>query len=335
MSSLQIARRHALVSFAFVGLIACGDSLPAPDAAPPSTVPISPAGVFAVTSTLDLRLPPAAAPAIATLTAATDGPDDPTRYLIDRMIGSLPDGSVKAIATVAAPYIAAYINARLVEIAPRFVAGIEGIATGISRIATHLGTLETLQVGDDGTGVRTITAVRFEVGGAKTVVPLADAGLADITAAVRVTLDATGRFAISEHAHDLPYGAILRLGLVRAVIPSVEPAAHDLAGALARLLDCDRLAAVVADGIGLGSAALYAHACRATMTAIASEIEGRIAAIDGAALGIEVAGSASAFDDNGDGRADELRAGRWTGAVYTGPDRELINAASFSGAAAR
>jgi hypothetical protein len=47
---------------------------------------------------------------------------------------------------VAAPYVAAYLNARLVEIAPRFVAGLDGIAAGVARIATHLGTLETLQI---------------------------------------------------------------------------------------------------------------------------------------------------------------------------------------------
>lgn len=333
--SLYHARCLALVSLAFVGCAACGGSPPpVPDAAPPSTIPTNPAGVFALTSTFDVHLPAVAKPAIEVLTAATDGPDDPTRYLIDRMIATLPDGSAKTIAMTVAPYVAAYVNARLVEIAPRFVAGLDGIAAGVSRIATHFGTLEMLQVAGDGTGVRTITAVRYEVGGRVTVVHLADAGLADISAAVRVTLDASGRFTVSEHAHALPYGTIMRLGIDRAVVPSVEPTAHDLAEALGALLDCDRLGAVVADRVGLGSAAVYGGACRGAMTAIASEIDARIAAIDEAALGIEVAGNATAFDDNGDGTADELRAGRWTGAMYSGSDREPIDAASFTGAAA-
>jgi hypothetical protein len=329
------ARYHALVTLAITGLVACGGPAPAPDAAPPSTVPTHPTGVFALASTFDVHLPAAAEPAIAVLTAATDGPDDPTRYLVDRMLASLPDGTAKTIAMTVAPYVAAYVNARLVDIAPRFVAGLDGIATGVARIATHFGTVETLRVADDGTGVRTITAVRFDVGRAATVVHLADAGLADISAAVRVTLDAAGRFTISEHAHDLPYGTILRLGVDRAVVPSVEPAAHDLAGALGTLLDCDRLGAVIADRVGLGSAALYGGACRAAMTAIASEIDAHLAAIDQTSLGIEVAGAATALDDTGDGVVDELRAGRWTGAVYSGPERVLIDAASFTGAAVR
>lgn len=335
--SLHPARRHTLISLAIAGLAACAGPAPepAPDAPPAPTVPITPAGVFALTSTFDLRLPAAAEPAIAMLTAATDGPDDPTRYVVDRMIEQLPDGTVKTIAAAVAPYVAAYVNARLVEIAPRFVAGLDGIATGVSRIATHLGTLEALQIADDGTGVRTITGARFEVGGAATTVRFGDAGLADLSAGVRATLDATGRLAISEHVHELPYGAIVRLGLDRAVVPSVAPAARDLADALRMLLDCDRLGAAVADYVGLGTAALYGEACRTAMTAIASEIDRRLAAIDDAALGIEVAGIASGHDGDGDGEIDELRAGRWTGALYTGPDRERIDAASFSGAAAR
>jgi len=329
------ARCH-LISLAIAGLVACGGASPStPDAAPPPPVPLHAAGVFAVSSTFDVRLPIEAQPALATLLAATDGPDDPSRFLIDRMIAGFPDGNVKMIAIAAAPYVAAYVNARLHDIAPRFAPGLAGITTGLSRIATHFGTIETLQIGDDGTGVRTITGIRFELGGATTVVHLADAGITDISAAVWATLDATGRLAISEHTHELPYGAMLRLGLARAVVPSVEPTAHDLAGALATLLDCDRLGAVVAGRVGLGSPSLYGGACRGAMTAIASEIDAHIAAIDQAAVGIEVAGSASAQDDGGDGAIDALRAGRWTGAVYSGQDRELIDAARFTGAAIR
>lgn len=330
MSSLPVARHRALLSIAIAGLAACGGHPPAPvpDAAP-STVPASPAGTFAVTSAFDLHVPSAAEPALATLLAATDGPDDPARYVVDRLIAALPEGSVKKIATAAAPYVAAYLNARLTDVAPRLVAGLDGLAAGLSRIATHLGTVEVLQVDADGTGIRRITGVRFEVGGAVTVVPLADAGMADLAAGVRVTLDAAGHLGISEHEHALPFGAILRLGLDRAVAHGVEPTAGSLAGALDALLDCDRLGVVIADRVGFGSASVYAVACRAAMTAVASEVDSQLAAIDRTPLGIEVAGAAIGFDGDGDGTMDEIHSGRWTGAVYTGPDREPIDAGSF------
>jgi len=328
--SLHPIRCHVLLSLAIAGLAACGGTSPslAADAAP-STIPISPVGVFAVTSTLDFHVPGAAAPALQALLAATDGPDDPSRFVVDQLIARLPDGSVKTIADAAAPIVAAYINARLADIAPHLRTGLDGLATGLARIATHLGTVETLRIDQGGTGIRTITGVRFEVGNAVTVVPLAAAGLTDLAAGVRVTLDATGRVAISEHEHALPYGAILRLGLDRAVAPSVAPTAGDLAGALGALLDCDQLGIVLANRIGLGSATLYGAACRAAMTALAAEVDAQLAAIDRTPLGIEVAGTAMGYDGNGDRVMDELDAGRWTGSVYSGSDREPIDAASF------
>jgi len=329
--SLHPVRCHALVSLAILGLAACGGAPPAP----PSSIPTSPVGVFAVTSTFDLHVPGAAAPALTSLLAATGRPDAPAGYLVDRLIASLPDGKVKTLATAAEPDVAAYVDARLADLAPRWVDGLDELAAGLSRIATHLGTVETLRVDDGGTGVRTITGVRFEVGNAVTVVPLADAGLPDLVAGVRVTLDAAGNIGISEHEHALPFGAILRLGLDRAVAPSVEPTAGDLAGALGGLVDCERLGAAIAGRVGLGSATLYGTACRAALTAIASEALARLAAIDGTPRGIEVAGTATGFAGNGDGTMDELRAGRWTGAVYAGQDREPIDAGSFLSATDR
>jgi hypothetical protein len=323
-------------AIAITALVGCGDNLaPAPDAGPVSTVPTRAAGRYAVLSTIDLHVPAAAAPAIATLVAATDGPDDPARFVVDRLIDELPDGSVKKVATAAAPYVAAYVNDRLVDIAPRFVAGLDGLASGLSRIATHLGTVEVLTVDDAGLALRRVTAVRYEVNRTVKVVGLADAGLAEFVAGARVTLDATGRVGISEHQHALPYGALLRLGLDRAVAPSVEPTAANLAGALGALLDCERLGGMVADRVGFGTHSLYATACRAAMTAVAAEVDARLAEIDRTPLGIELAGSAEGFDGNGDGAMDELRSGRWTGAVFAGANREPIDAASFTGEADR
>jgi len=89
------SHRHCvcwLVSILVATLAGCGPQQVAPDAPPPSTVPASPAGAFAIASWFDVRVPPAAGPVLATLTAATDGPDDPSRYLVDRMIATLPDG---------------------------------------------------------------------------------------------------------------------------------------------------------------------------------------------------------------------------------------------------
>jgi hypothetical protein len=316
------------------GLASCGPSSAPPPDALGEAVPTSPAGRFALTSTFDVPVPPIAAPVIEALTAATDGPDDPSRYLVDRMIATLPDGTVKTIAAEAAPYVAAYLNARLAAVAPRFAPGIDAIAGGLDRVATHLGTTETLEIDASGAAIRTITGVRFELGSAVTSVRLADAGLGDLAVATHVALDATGRLAIGDHAHALPYGALLRIGLERAVIPGVEPTAHDLAGALAALLDCDQLGAVVAGRVGLGTAALYGTACRTAMTVIASQIDARLAAIAETPIVLEVTGAATGVDHDGDGTMDELRTGRWSGSLHAAGDGDPISAASFSGVTA-
>jgi len=312
-------------------LAGCGSTPPGPDAAPPSTVPTSPAGRFAVTSTFDLPVPAAAGVVLAALADATDGPDDPTRYLVDRMIATLPDGTIKTIAGGAAPYVAAYLNERLADIAPRFVTGIAAISDGLARVASHVGTVETLEIDGSGAAIRTITGVRFDVAAKPVIAGFADAGLADIVVGTHVALDATGHVTIGDHAHGVPYGALLRLGLDRAVIAVVEPAARDLAAALAALVDCIALGALAADRIGLGSPALYQTACRAAMTAIASELYARIAAIDDAPVALEVTGGADGVDLDGDGTLDELRAGRWSGALSSAAAREPIEAARFTG----
>jgi hypothetical protein len=94
------------------------------------------------------------------------------------------------------------------------------------------------------------------------------------------------------------------------VVPSVEPTAQDLPAALAALVDCDAIGAVVADRVGIGTPTLYRTACRTAMTAMASELDARIAAIG--ELSLTVAGAADAIDLDNDGTIDELHDGGWT-----------------------
>jgi hypothetical protein len=111
----------------------------------------------------------------------------------------------------------------------------------------------------------------------------------------------------------------------------VASTARDLASALGVLVDCDRLAALLADRIGVGSPSLYRTACRAAMTAIASEIDDRIAAIDATSFRIEVSGAAQGVDVDGDGSLDELRAGTWTGSFSVGSAHQPLDLARFAG----
>ncbi len=73
---------------------------------------------------------------------------------------------------------------------------------------------------------------------------------------------------------------MLRLGIDAAVVPGVELNATDLAGALRELVNCDMVGELVAGKVGIGSPALYQVACETGMVAAASDIYGKIAALD-------------------------------------------------------
>ncbi len=315
-----------------VALTGCARAVSSIDAPPPNAIPRNPAGTFAVTSALDLRLPLATQAVVDSLTVATTGPDEPTRYLLDHMFAELADGTIKTIALDAAPLIAAYLDASVATIAPHFQSGITAIAAGLTAIATRFGTIETLRVADGGAATRTITAVRFGVTPVPTDVGLGDYGLADLVVDTQVTLDTAGRVAIADHQFALPYGALMRLGLDHAVLPTIDPPAGNLTTALSALVDCTMLGQLVSDKLGVGSPTLYSAACTAGMDAIATDIYARLAAIDsGNPARLELVGSAEGIDLDGDGLMDEVRSGIWSGALDTAGTRDAINSGSFTG----
>src|ERR1044071_7682741 len=114
----------ALISLAvFVPACASGDVSASPDA----VLDISPAGDFSLHSSFVLSSPPAnAADVLAELSAATDNVDDPARYLVDRLVARLPEGTTRQYAESLAPHFAAYLQTKLDTIPPRFSAGARG-----------------------------------------------------------------------------------------------------------------------------------------------------------------------------------------------------------------
>jgi hypothetical protein len=316
--------RLAVLSL-FLCLAACAAEAPAqPPIDPPHAVPIDPSGRFAVTSSFALASPPAAAAdVLGELLAATDGPDDPSRCLIDLMIAKLPDGPARAYATVVAPYLAAYVNQRIATVAPKLVDGARGLATGLSRIAHRFGTTEVFDIagaadfdGHASAVQRTIIGFRFDLHAGRDVadVRFAPLGMPDLAATTNVVVERDD-VVFDRHTVAVPYTQLLRLGFDAAVVPDIVPGAHDLAQALDALVDCDRLGTEVSDWMGLGSPSFYATACGLGLSSLATRIYDRIAAIDAASLPLELSGQAWAIDDTGDGPMDAIARGTWTGSL--------------------
>jgi hypothetical protein len=307
--------RH-IISFAFLAsftFTACSsaDEPAPPDAAPVTTVPKSPAGEFSVITRLDLEPPPAAQKVITALDRAAS---DPSRFILDRMVATLPEGTTRTVVEVAVPFVAAYLDTKLATVAPKFVPGVRAIANGFARIASHVELLEGWRIEPAGYAVRMIGGVRFDVG-PPAVMELAAYGLPDITATPRVSLDESGHLAVPTHSVTLRYGAIVRAGLDLVVVPSAAPGSHDVASALSALVDCAGSGELVADKIGFGSPLLYRGACITAMVAVADELHEHVVAIDASPLVLELAGAATGVDGDHDGAMDVIKNGRWSGTV--------------------
>lgn len=302
--------------------------------------PLDPTGTYSVRSMYSLAAPPAlAAPMLAELAAATDGPDDPSRYLIDRLVARVPAGQAQIVAAAVAPYLAAYVQRRIDGFAPELAQGIRSLGDGLDQIARRFGTTELLTVEDSGERARrVIGGLRFEanVRPAIGTPPMADMaipvevafaplGIGDIGATVSVAL-AKDRLVFGEHHLELPYGAVLRAGLDHAIVPRVVPGAMSLDVALARLVDCDRLGALVAEYVGIGQPETYSRACGLALVHLAAEIYERLA--NTATARMTLAGAARVIDLDGDGPVDVIMAGTWSGTVGDAP----ISSAVFDGA---
>ncbi len=301
----------------------------APDAAPPpSSIPTSITGSYLVTGQLDLQtLPPPAAYILGELAAATDAPDDPAHYLVDRMVAAMPDGAWKAVASGLAAYVAPYIQSELDRIAPNFAPGVRQLAAGLGAVAHHMTTIERVVVAPDGLTTRALIGLSL----ANTPCDLAGGGAPDALAVTRAAIDGEGTLFFASHRMQLPYGEMLRLGLDRAVIPPVDLAAGNLADALRDLVDCHQLGVVFAEHAGIGSPGLYETACTAGMTAVASEIYEHLAAIDEAAFELHVSGTAVGVDVDGDGTMDEIQNGTWAGTASYAGTKGPLGLATFTG----
>jgi len=294
--------------------------------APPdaSEIPRSVGGIFRVTSQYELaRMPEGASALLAELADATDSPDDPGRYLVDRMIAAIADPQTRSLAHALEPLLAATIEAELDSIAPKLVPALIALAHGLEKDARLLSTHELWFVQLGGAVGRAVTGVTFD----GVDIAFVEAGLPDLTANSQVTLGPHGDLAIADHALAVPDGALLRLALDRALIPHVVPGATNLAQALVALVDCGQLGARASAAVGFGSPGLYTAACRIGLTELADRWYGHLVAIDGKPSTLHSTGTARGLDHDRDGSMDEITTGAWTGSV----DGAQLGPATFQG----
>ena len=268
--------------------------------------------------------------------AMTDGADDPSDWILEQVIAQMPNGTLKNFANSARPFVAGYLNDRLLQFAPDFVTTIVQAGNDFGQIAKNFGLNEQLDVtGSAQTYTSKVSAVgvHFKVDNVETDVAFADHSIAAVVADnVGVTLDVTGKVSIAEHKLPVSYGKVLRLGLDEVIIPALDSNAHDLNGLLVGLVNCQAVGQYINDAIASqfgygGGAGTWATACTAGLNYGAQTLYSKIDSIDTSALEFGLTGVAKGVDANNDGKIDKIQTGKWTGTLsYSGTPAPLSTA---------
>ncbi len=298
------------------------------------SVPLTAEGTYAVTSQFDIatNMPGTAGQVINQIIDATDSPDDPTHWILDQLIAQLPAGSIKNTLSGSVPYVAGYLNDRLLDVAPDFVTTVRDLGNKFGQIARKFGTLETLEVGANGQATKTVNGVHFEVDSLELDYMFKDYNIADVqVAGVAVTLETSGKLAIGEHTVPLSYGKVMRIALDEMVIPLINPSAVGLEDVLKDVVDCHAVGQYVYEAIDIGSPSTFESACLAGLKGGANAIYAQMAKVDSVALEFGLTGIAKAVDKNHDGKADQLQTGAWAGTLAYGGAGAPLAAATFTG----
>ncbi len=305
------------------------------DPPPSDPVPLTPEGTFSVQSDFDVatNLPGTAGTVVNYFISATDDPDDPTKFIVEQVIAALPDGSIKNNLQGAIPFVAGYLNDKLLEVAPDFVTKIVDVGDAFGQVAHHFGTIEKLEITAAGAAIKTVQGLHFNIDNVDMDFAFKDYGIADVKVeGLQVTLAPSGKLDFSAHKVPMKYGALLKLALNQAIIPMIDPSVTDLEGLLKTMINCQAVGQYVYEAIDLGSASTFESACNAGLKAGSTAFYKALDNVDVAALEFGLTGTARGIDRNRDGKMDDIQTGVWTGDLKYSGSPAPLGTAKFFGA---
>lgn len=305
------------------------------DPPPSDPVPLTPEGTFSVQSDFDVatNLPGTAGTVVNYFISATDDPDDPTKFIVEQVIAALPAGSIKNTLQGAVPFVAGYLNEKLLEVAPDFVTKIVDVGDAFGQVAHHFGTIEKLEITASGAAIKTVQGLHFNVDNVDLDFAFKDYGIADVKVeGLQVTLAPSGKLDFSAHKVPMKYGALLKLALNQAIIPMIDPSVTDLEGLLKTMINCQAVGQYVYEAIDLGSASTFESACNAGLKAGSTAFYKALDNVDVAALEFGLTGTARGIDRNRDGKMDDIQTGVWTGDLKYSGSPAPLGTAKFFGA---
>lgn len=316
-----------------------GDDDNPPPPPPPPPQPLDATGNYAMQSTFDLttNAPGIVGDVTRAIIDMTDGPNDPSDWLLTQIINQLPNGTVKTLLQSAEPTVAGLLNQQLTSFAPDFVDTMKLVGTDFADITKHFGLDETLDVSGSTieggyTAVHSVIGAHFVINNVGSDYAFADYMVPNVvTNGVPITIDLPGNFGIGQHKVPIAYGKVLRIGLDAAIIPLIDSNASNLDELLEDKINCAAVGQAIADALGFGSASTFESACHSGLSLGANLVYSKIAAIDSSLLEFDMSGAAKALDTNNDHKVDKLQNGTWSGTLSYAGTPAPLGPATFAG----
>lgn len=312
-----------------------GDCTGGGDTCDPPSTPLTLGGKYALTSSFDLasNMPGTVGTVLNAFIDATDGPDDPTRYIVDKLCAQL-SGTAQSVCTGASAGLSGYLNDRLFDVAPDFVKTIKDVGNKFGQVAKNFGTLSQLEIGANGATTHTMTGVHFKIDTTELDFAFTDYNLQNVVATgITTTIDNIGRVAVTEHKMPLSYGKVLRLALDEMIIPMIDPSATDLKSLLTNQVNCQAVGQYVYEYLDILSPSTFQSACTAGLTAASGLIYNYVDGINASALEFDFSGTAKGIDNTGDKKVDKITTGKWGGNISYAGSPAPLSTATFFGAA--
>jgi hypothetical protein len=277
-------------------------------------------GIFQLASEFDVAasVPESIGAMTAQLREMVDGANDPGSWVLDQMLAQSGDVTFNSAVTQLRPNLDELVNYQLVRNTPGLLDLLTRLADNLDGVTHKFGAVSTVTVAQaaDGGLVAThdVSAYRCVVEGQPHEYTLAKLSVASSHAdGVLVMVRGKTRVTLVKHQLAFAYGHFLRYVLDHVVVPALLGGATNVGQLLSSVINCNRLAQVIASRIG-GVNLSYENACLSALTSFGDRFEQQLD--DTAAqAGIEIVGNATPVDVDGDGRIDRLDAGKWEGAL--------------------
>lgn len=294
-------------------------------------------GTYRLESRFDIveAIPGDAGDVVQHIIALTDDDNDPAKYMIDQMLEQVDLGPVEGAIELMRWLIDPALNDVILSESPQALQDLLELGNQLGDMVESFAVVSTLDLKKTAAD-HELSGVMFSIGAQDQELLLADIGLTrtDPTA-MSATISGDDRVELDRHPLSVPFGPVVIEAMNRVMIPAIAPGRANLGELLVELIDCGEAGELIAGYLPIiGSADAFTGACELGLKAGASAVEGQIQAL-APDMVLEIEGAAKARDDDGDGRADRLTDGAWSGTLRIGDDDFDLGRAEFSGTRVR